>query len=149
MAPQQPGHPDDTLLPVYMAAACMHRSSFNLLHHWIRLCPAADAGIHGPFDAELGLLEHEPTTAIYKLVTLAVQARPEGGVAVTLTPTNSTTRMRGHVPGDLSYLQLLLDGSKVSYCVPHIQNVHTVARCQSRPSNPGQCSLCSLCWHAR
>ena len=108
-----------------MAAACMHRSSFNLLHHWIRLCPAADAGIHGPFDAELGLLEQEPATTAYKLVTLAVQARPDGGVSVTLTPTTSTTRMRGHVPGDLSYLQLLLDGSKVSFYTPHSKCAHS------------------------
>ena len=72
----------------------------------------ADAGIHGSFNAELGLLENETA---HRLVTLAMQTKPDGRVSVTLTPTASTSRMRGHVPGDVSYLELLFDGSKVRF----------------------------------
>ena len=55
-------------------------------------------------------VERRSKNLIFLALTVSASS---GRVSVSLTPSTRTSRMRGHVPGDHSYLDLLFDGSKV------------------------------------
>jgi hypothetical protein len=58
-----------------------------------------------------------PVSRAFKVVHLRLSASEDGHVTVTLRPSTSAVRMRGHVSGDLSYIQLLMGNDKVCLCV--------------------------------
>ena len=70
------------------------------------------AGTHGTYNTELGLQPNAFTYHHSRLVFLSLDVMACGHVRAKLTPSATTVRMRSHVPGDLSFLELLFDGSK-------------------------------------
>ena len=99
-------------------------SSFIKMEHSYQ-CNYMHTGTHGTYNTEFGLRPKAFSYHHSRLVFLSLDVLESGHVRAKLTPSSTTVRMKNHVPGDLSFLELLFDGSKVKKQA-HCTTMHTL-----------------------